>query len=288
MPVAASDALRARLLERLQPFASSRRQREAQPGLQAVGPQLFRYCALAHERIVSVSLDHPVIGIVMSGSKEVWLGATGERIRPGEPFVFPGGVALDVVNVPDERSGHYESLLMEVRALPPGIAPPADVGAPTNTSVRLPLSADLIDALGHAATALSASDHALALAEHRLAEVLLVLRGAPAARPLFGFGLVDRIRWMIAEDPSRAWAAGDVAARLGLGASTLRRRLAERDLSFRAILAETRMRVANDLLAAGGSSVAEAADAAGYASRSHFARRFRAAHGRVPSAALPG
>ena len=66
------------------------------------------------------------------------------------------------------------------------------------------------------------------------------------------------------------------------GASTLRRRLTEEGTPLRDVLAGARMQVAQELLLRGTGNVTAAAEAAGYSSRSHFTRRFRAVYGSAP------
>lgn len=276
--------LRKRLLERLRPFASTHPAKSTQPGMRPIGDQLFTYCAFAHERLKRVQMRHPVIGIVLSGAKELWLGETGQRVGPGEAFVLPDKVAIDVVNEPDERRGLYESMIMEVRSAPvaPNGRPYRDRADHRHLDMRVPLDPNLVDALGHAATAMSASHHAQELADHRLAEILMLLRDVPAARPLFALSFADRVRWIMRELPSDAWTVARIAERLGVGGSTLRRQLRRDGSSFRGLLSEIRMQVAHSILARGEGNVAQAAQAAGYTSRSHFARRYRATHGHTP------
>ncbi len=277
-------SLRKRLLQRMDPLAAAGRRGTAEAGLYAFGPQLFSYCAFTVERLAPVRLPHSAIGIVLSGNKEIWLGDAVRQLQPGEVFVLPGSLDFDVVNIPDERRGLYELLLLEVSALP---APLAAIQASSNTpsaafDVGVPLTGDLVDALGHAAITLSETGYARELADHRLAEVLLLLRDAPAARPLFARNLADQVSWLVLGEPSRDWTAAEIGRELGIGASTLRRRLAVEGQSLRQIMADCRMKLARDLLVAGHSNVAQAAEAAGYASRSHFARRFRRAYGIPP------
>jgi AraC-like DNA-binding protein len=173
---------------------------------------------------------------------------------------------------------------VEVASLPPAISQLPDLPPVPRKGfdIRVTLTADLVDALAHAATTLATSEHAAILGEHRLAEVLMLLRADPAARPLFDVPLADRIRWMVAADPTRRWTSGELARRLAVGASTLRRRLTEDGTPLRAVLAAARMGVAQDILSRGDTSVTAAAEAAGYSSRSHFTRRFRSVYGSTP------
>jgi AraC-like DNA-binding protein len=286
MPPSPPSLLSRRLLDRLRPYGSQAA--DGSGGIHTLGAGLFTYRAIVWERLARIRLDHPVIGIVLDGAKEVWFGAAMRRLRAGDVFVLPGQVDLHVVNSPDGSSGSYQSLLLEVRGLPASLrgVPLKPKSAPFDLDVRVPLTGDLVDALVHATSALAGSGHAELLADHRLGEVLLLLRDVGAARPLFGVGLPDRIRWLVATEADRDITATAVAAKLGLSPPTLRRRLAEAGLSFRRLAIETRMQVARDFLLSGEGTVTQAAEAAGYASRSHFARHFRRAFGHVPRQAL--
>jgi AraC-like DNA-binding protein len=246
---------------------------------------LFGYCAFAIERLASVQLPHPSIIIVLTGSKEIWLGDDCQRLQAGEAFALPANLDFGVVNIPDERIGLYEALVLEVPALPAGLIdkPVAPARTPRTFDICVPLTPDLVDALEHAAITLADSSHAKALAEHRLAEVLLLVQDVPAARPLFVSSLADQVSWLLLGAPSHNWTAAEIATKLGIGASTLRRRLAADGQSLRQVMRDCRMNLARSLLTAGHSNVAQAAEAAGYTSRSHFARRFRHAHGVSPS-----
>jgi AraC-like DNA-binding protein len=254
-------------------------------GFHPRGQQIFSYCCFTAERLAQFTIAKPIIGIVLSGAKEFWLGDDGRRFIAGDVFVLPGGATLDVVNLPDERTGLYESLIVEVASLPASVARlpfPARRAARPDFDIAITLTPELVDALAHAATTLATSEHVTALAEHRLAEVLMLLRDDPAARALFDAPLADRVRWIIAAEPARRWTAEDLGVRLAIGASTLRRRLAGEGTSLRALLASARMEIAQAMLARGDVNVTAAAEAAGYASRSHFTRRFRSVYGSAP------
>jgi len=280
------DRLRRQLLDRLRPLAMAPGRPRKEHGVHVHGRNIFSYCCFSTERLAQVEIARPMIGIVLSGGKEFWLGEVSRRFSAGDVFVLPAGAKLDVVNLPDERRGLYESLLVEIPRLPPSIAkmPPLPLHAKRpDFDIAVTLTANLVDALAHAATTLATSDHAVVLGEHRLAEVLMLLRADPAARALFDVSLADRIRWMVASEPSRRWTAEDIAGRLAMGASTLRRRLTDAGTPLRSVIAGARMQVAQGLLASGGANVTAAVEAAGYTSRSHFVRRFRKVYGSVPS-----
>lgn len=254
----------------------------ARSGFNSHARHLFSYCAFDRERIASVRMPHPSILVVLQGCKEVWVGDRVQAFRPGAVFVMPPNLDMEVVNIPgDDGPCLYEAMIMEVPALPAGIAPlPAATHPVLDFSVTP--GSDLMEAILHAATAIADHGQSDALKALRLAEVLTLMRPHPAARCLFHVGLADQVAWLIAARPAEAWTVASVAEQLGLGASTLRRQLAAAGTSFRAIVARERLRVGRDAIQSGALSVA-AAEAAGYISRSHFARRYREHFGTTPT-----
>jgi AraC-like DNA-binding protein len=271
--------LRSMLLERLRPMLAP----SGAAGRYQHGNRLFSYCSIDRERLKAIELSHPLIGILLRGMKEVWLGDTVHVFEPGTVFVLPRGVRMDIVNIPAERNS-YESLVLEVPSLPPAI-PPLVGGRPhigNGAQFSLTLNTDLVDALVHAATSIASDAVSETVKTLRLTEMLIMMQPLAAAQPLFRTSLSDEVAWLIRGAPSETWTVERVAARLGLGASTLRRRLASEDQSFRKILRTERLNAGRSAIASGASSVA-AAEAAGYHSRSHFARRYRESYGTSPN-----
>ncbi|NLH82014.1 MAG: AraC family transcriptional regulator [Phyllobacteriaceae bacterium] len=272
-------ALRAALLAGLARF-----RREGVAGTTPHAPGLFSYCALTRERLSSVRLPRPVVGIVLSGAKEVWRGETAERLSSGTLFVLPAEVDLDIVNEPAEGSGLYQSLVLEIA---PEAVPDLDAGETepaAGGSVAVALTAGLVEATVHAARAIEDGPAGATVRTARLAELLALLHDAPAARPLFDLSVAERVARLVRGGLDRDWTAAEVARRLALSESTLRRRLAAEGSTFSALLRRERMEAARRLMARGAASGA-AALAVGYASRTHFARAFRAAFGGNPAQA---
>ena len=274
------DRLRERLLARLRGFRA--------PGAAGVhnhARKLFSYCALERERLAAIKLPHPLIGIVLRGRKEVWLGDANQVFEPGSVIVLPRNIPMDVVNMPEDN-GIYESLILEVPELPEGVAPLSlaerRAREKASNGFGVALSDGLVEALSHAASAITHDETSETVKTLRLSEVLALLRPLPAARALFYARVSDEVAWLIASAPSQDWTVSRIAEEIGLGASTLRRRLTAEGCSFRMILREARLNLARSALAAGASSVT-AAEAAGYISRSHFARRYRESFGTTPS-----
>lgn len=259
------------------------RPREA-AGMARHAPGLFSYCALARERLAALTLAQPVIGVVLSGAKEVWLGEETERLRAGALFVLPAGVGLDIVNEPDERTHLYQSLVLEIE---PDEAPlpgffPSSPAIPARFSV--PLTPERVEAVLHAARAIEAGPAEAVIRRARLSELLALLHDAPSARPLFAMSVSQRVARLVRAGLDRDWKARDIARALAMSESTLRRRLAAEGCPLSALLRRERMETARRLMAEGAGSGA-AALAVGYASRAHFARAFRAAFGVNPARA---
>ncbi|MBK1871458.1 helix-turn-helix domain-containing protein [Aestuariivirga sp. YIM B02566] len=278
--VPTGDRLRQRLVARLKSFEAP-----AASGVHTHAHNLFSYCALERERLAAIKLPHPLIGIVLRGRKEVWLGDAGRTFGPGSVIILPRNIPMDVVNIPGE-TGIYESLILEVPMLPEGV-PPLTLAERLERETISPtfsvtLTEDLVEALSHAATTIRAEAMSEEVKTLRLREVLTLLRPLPEARALFTAPLGDEVAWLIASAPSEDWTVERVAKATGLGASTLRRRLTQEGRPFRAILRAERLRAGRAALAAGASSLS-AAEAAGYVSRSHFARRYRESFGTSPS-----
>ncbi|MGL4280302.1 MAG: helix-turn-helix domain-containing protein [Albidovulum sp.] len=277
------DGLRATLLDRL--YAEVRGLSQKRPqGMHPQGDRLFTYCALARERIAEVTLPHPLVGIVLRGEKEAWIGGLSETFSPGTVFALPRGLPIDVVNIPSAREGVYESLIFEIASLPPGVAPLPGQRRPQRPNrLSLRLTPDLVEAIAHAATAVAGAAARESVKTLRLAEMLALMRDDPAARHIFRQSLSDELAWHIAARPDHGWTVEEAARAMGLGGSTLRRRLAEAGTSFRAVVTGARMETARRLVD-NGAAAGAAAEAVGYASRSHFARRYREAFGSLPSA----
>jgi AraC-like DNA-binding protein len=246
------------------------------------GPGLFSYCALLKERLAAVRLERPVLGVVLSGAKEIWLGDCFERMGPGATFVLPAQTDFDIVNEVDGVTGFYQSLILEIAPedVPDLRSLPSEVALASHYTV--PLTAELVEALLHAARAIAAGPPSDTIRRARIAELLAILHGVPSAASLFQLCVSERVARILRGDLDSPWTAARMARRLYMSESTLRRRLASEATSFSGVVRRERMAAARRLIAAGAGS-GEAALAVGYASRAHFARAFRAAFGSNPT-----
>jgi AraC-like DNA-binding protein len=239
----------------------------------------------------------PVAGllVVVEGVKTLhWNGRTFVY-RPGMAFSLPAGACVDVINEPDSRSGIYRALFI-------GFSPDLleDGRRRWSTLAAGRRSADptveitpaLASAVIHTSEALAGVVEVSALVTaQRIQEILLALAecGAAPMRPDMRTGsTTEAVRLTLRSAPAHRWTVELVAEALNTSEPTLRRHLRQEGAGFRQILAEERMRAARSLLVEGGGNVAEAAIIGGYASLSHFAKRFRSLYGYLPSDILPG
>ncbi|WP_448205088.1 helix-turn-helix transcriptional regulator [Azospirillum sp. sgz302134] len=254
-------------------------------------PELWAFLARDRERISDIRIERTVLIVVIEGCKEITDSRGTHHFPKGSALLLPPGWTGTVVNEPNEATGTYRALILEfpgemVRRLLRAHGGAGEGARQRPRDFRVTLTRSLADAVEHAASGLAASP-ALSprLVEHRCMEVLLALldEGAWWLGPATPGGTADAVRQLVRAHPDRPWTAESVAREMGLSTGTLRRRLTEEDASVRRILTEERVAHARHLLETEGMSVQEAAEAVGYASRSHFARRVRAATGENPS-----
>ncbi len=253
------------------------------------GKNLFSYCALTRERLASVDLPHPILGVIISGTKEVWRGPVPCVLRAGSIFVLPARTKLDVLNLPDEGSGSYQSIILEIPDALDFLAAdnlqgPSKRRGSGIEPVQIKLTRPLVDTVIHAASAIADGPAQSSIRRSRMTELLALLQSDPAARPLFDTSMSGKVLALIGSDLSRDWKVPIVARTIGLSESTFRRRLSAEGTSFAKLLRHERMLAARNLMMERRESSKVAAFAVGYASRAHFARRFRAAFGLNPKA----
>jgi AraC-like DNA-binding protein len=239
----------------------------------------------------------PVAGllVVVEGIKTIhWAGRTFVY-GPGEAFALPTGACVDVVNAPDPRSGIYRAvflgfsadLLEDARRRWSALARDRQTVDPS-VDVTPALASAVLHASEALAGVVAVSPR---VTEQRIQEILLMLAecGAAPLRPdVRSHSMTDVVRLTIRAAPAHPWTAGVVAKALHTSEPTLRRHLRGEGASFRHILAEERMRAARSMLLDGKTNVAEAAIIGGYASLSHFAKRFRSTYGCLPSEIAAG
>ncbi len=233
-----------------------------------------------------VTIDLPTLILVEEGRKRVqWAG--GEcTASPGDAVALAAGQVVNISNLP-EPNGCYKARWISWSFEMLGSFGSSSTSiAPFTVGTLLPRLAPEFRSAYRSAfdSLLDLSNVPTTVAEHRLREVLVWLqeRGVcfPASEP---DRLSLRLRRLILSNPAHPWSIEEVARHAKSSVATLRRRLAEEDLSFREILQDVRMSYALTLLHGTETPVLSIALAVGYDSASRFSARFRSRFGYLPS-----
>lgn len=218
----------------------------------------------------------------------------------GSPVVADSSASLllvqpntcaELVKTPGGAEQRFRSVLLTLSAdlleAFHRIRPPcgADAAAAAAAFRQMPLDEDLAATLRHVLD----SAGGLHLSDERLRYRLMDLLAALAERGhLFRAGAQQgtsgRLRTLIGEAPDRHWTAQEAGRALAMSEATLRRRLAQEQVRFDALLVDIRMHHALMLVQTTSWSIPRIAQASGYQSRARFSERFRARFGYLPSA----
>jgi AraC-like DNA-binding protein len=119
-----------------------------------------------------------------------------------------------------------------------------------------------------------ANEQAARVCEQQCAALLEKLKHAD--------GVVGEVRRLLANSPGRYPSIEEAAASLALGERTLRRRLAEENITYKQAVLDFRMDLAASYLRGEEISIQEIAYVTGYADPSNFHRTFARYHGMTP------
>ena len=146
---------------------------------------LFTFVTRERERIAGSAFSQVSIVAILEGSKDILSMGRHRRFPAGTAIVLPAGWSGDVVNDPDPQSGIYRAIFITfpddlVRRAAKAF-PPAHIAS----QIDLPLDSLLATAVQHAGEGIANGGLPIALIEHRLLEVLMVLgmRGALPGSP---------------------------------------------------------------------------------------------------------
>lgn len=230
-------------------------------------------------------LEKPMIVVVLQGSKMIYLDDRNYLFQPGELFCVPTGIAITVINQPDEKDSLYLALVLElsspllerIRTAYPELI--NRTSYEPQLQFKIPLTLDLANSLVYLleSTLNEISNHSLYLNEHRVMEVVLLLLNSEWRGQLLQIIYPDlpiRIANIICQDLSQPWTTAKLAAELNTSVSTLKRQLKKHQTSFRQILTTARMEKAMELIQQDKYAISEVAIACGYESPSRFASRF--------------
>ncbi|MCP1107758.1 helix-turn-helix transcriptional regulator [Serratia nevei] len=218
------------------------------------------------------------------------MGWDGREMRAGNQhlILLPAGRHVDICNYPGAQ-GHY---IADVVTFPAQALHAFNLRYSEQVSTRPGRGSDLCIPLERYTTLAwdnlldcIASNAPDALRSHYGEAVLLALALGGWATPLLQNRhdpIGERVQHILMGNPERDWTVACVAERLNLGASTLRRQLANEASSFSKILEDVRLGMALHWLQTTTRPIGEIAAASGYASASRFTARFRKHYGLSP------
>lgn len=236
-------------------------------------------------RLDRLVVDRPTLIVVRAGSKTLFTDGRALTAGPGEALLLLPGLVFDVANRPPAHGDYRAGLFAWDDRLLADFAGPGPTGAPRLVHALRHPGHDFVDAFERALEAVAAPDALpLSLARHRAGELLVWLaakgiRLPPETTPSWAM----RVRRLFLADLAGDWTSARLAARLAIGESTLRRRLAEEGTTFGDLLVDTRMTGAMNLILSTDLPIDRIALDVGYASPSRFAVRFRRRFACAPS-----
>ncbi|RNM28519.1 AraC family transcriptional regulator [Dickeya undicola] len=261
----------------------------AEPVPRHLLPLSHQIIARSQYALRTVVIRTDLIGMVVSGTKQLLAPEGSNTFAPGELFILPRGTQWDVINDPAPQ-GRYVAQILNLQ--------PETVTrfhqcfgqfaalTPVRNFARVTESSTIKTTFMRAADALSDTECSATLSEHRVLEVLLLLaeQYGIVLTPPGSLNWSERVRRLVAQRPYDHWLADRVAQALSTTASTLNRRLAQEGNTITACVRETRLEAAMVLLQSSDRPVAAIALDVGYESHSKFTAAFRRRFGVVPSA----
>lgn len=257
---------------------------------------------LQHIRRVQILV--PAICHVVQGHKVVYWHGQRFEVTPQHLLIFPAGAVVDIENHPGPQFyqanivsfplaliQHYQlkhqSVLLSTE-LPTDLSDRASVDA---RLYNLPsgLTLPLDNTLGFSwNTLIAAVQQQLpaSLQLHHAQGLLLAMQGTAQLQLLLTVNhqqLKHRLQQMFLQKCDYDWQLPDVAQRLYMGESTLRRKLAEEGTSFKQVLDEVRFAVALGMVQTTLLPISRIAEHCGYQSASRFSVKFRQIYGLTPS-----
>lgn len=235
-----------------------------------------------------VPIFAPMLCHVRQGEKFVQWDELSMRVGSQHLILLPAGSELGIANYP----GGQGAYLADVITLTPDVlrnfrqhhGATIDAHANSSTDLCVPLDRHTAIAWENLLGSI-ASDSPQSMRIHYAEGVLLALSLTGSVGPLLTDRrdpLGARLQQLLLLDPAADWTVAIVAERLHLGASTLRRQLADEGSSFSKILEQVRLGLALQWIQTSARPIGEIAEASGYASASRFAVRFRQHYGLSP------
>ena len=250
----------------------------------------WRFSAQSTQRLHRVPLYAPSLFWIREGTKRLHGEGSPLNCPAGQCLGMPAGETQLMENLPNARGyyqaevftpprqwterflAHYGPQLPSQWQLTPDFACFAELESQLLNLIALQGSADPL---------------AAARAEHGWHGILLTLASRGLGAALFNLQpltLSQRCRALLQLDLAHPWQAAELAGRLGLSESTLRRGLRQEQSTFSSLLSELRLVCAFNRIMTETTPLLAIALDCGFASPSRFSQNFRQRFGMSPSA----
>lgn len=240
------------------------------------------------QHIRRVQILAPSICHVVQGHKVVYWQGQRFELSPDHLLIFPAGAVVDIENHPQQQwykanIVSFPLAFIQQYQLKHPLAPVQVEGQ--RPSLTLGRDAALSFSWD---TLIRAIQQQLppALQQHHAEGLLLAMQGNAQLQLLLTVNqqqLKYRLQQLFLQKCDYDWQLSDAAQRLYLGESTLRRKLAEEQTSFKQVLDEVRFAVALGMVQTTLLPISHIAERCGYQSASRFAVKFRQIYGLTPS-----
>ena len=249
-----------------------------------------RFGLIAHYREVHVkrvSIFQPILIVVLSGCKTIYAQGRFVRACAGEVLALSAPAIIDLTNEPAANSRLYKSLIIPFNAQLLKQVKNQTNGKSTGGTLQQVIKYEqdplLLTSLEHYLEHVGSLTPAVL--EHRLLEILIVLIERNAALLDFSANRQpwsQRVRMVLGEDLSKNWEFGELAKRLAVSQSTLRRSLQKEGTGFRDMLAELRLNSGLMQVLQTSQPINQIALDSGYQSVSRFTQNFHRRFGLPP------
>lgn len=238
-------------------------------------------CEGAHS-LTRMSTNAPMILVPLVGAKRITVAEQSYHAGSGSYIILPPNTVFDIEHLPDASTDRFLgiALIFDTETLEQFRKLYGSEIERWNFEPRW--VANGTDELFSAIRDWVARNHNFpaedSLIRLRMCEFLLLLMQlGTAGNLLFQHQprLRDRVKHLLALDPSRHWCLGEVTTHLAMSESTLRRGLRQEDISFRDLLEEVRLERGIELVMATQMPIGQIAYDCGYHSQSRFSERFR-------------
>ncbi len=241
-----------------------------------------------YHHIHTVMVREDLVGWVQSGAKTI-INSQGHSVcQQGQLFMLARGTQWDVINQP-ATNANYQALVLQ-------ISPELNHEfqqryrasfnqAPIHHHATLTTTPELQQSLAHVHQLLGSDQHSLALKQHRVIDVLLLLAEQGYLFPTSSASSwVDKVSRLIGSNPQAEWTVDRLAQTFNTSTSTLRRRMSDSGTTLGDLIREIRLETGLMLLQSTELPIGEIASRCGYESHSRFTAAFRQRFGLAPSA----